>query len=354
MPDHAQTIVEQVNDAIAAKRALSIRGGGSKSFFGATQSGELLDVRAHSGVIDYEPRELVLSVRAGTPLTEIEAALAAENQMLPFEPPHFGGGATIGGTVATGLSGPRRPYAGAARDFLLGARILSGKGEDLSFGGRVIKNVAGYDVSRLMCGAHGTLGVLLDLSFKVLPKPADEVTLAFECDEATAIARFNEWAGKPLPLSACAWSGGQARVRLSGAKAGVRAARAKLGGELLADGAAYWLGLRDHRHAFFASAANGTALWRLSLPSTTPPLKCDVPQLIEWGGALRWMIGSQDAVALRSQIGAAGGHATLFRGGDKSAGVFHPLDAVLARIHRNLKNAFDPDGILNPGRMDNF
>ena len=350
MSDIAQSIADRIRAAHAAKTPLAIRGGGSKAFYGGAIQGEPLDVNGHRGIIDYEPRELVLTVRAGTALTEVEAALQKENQMLPFEPPHFGGGATIGGTVATGLSGPRRASAGAVRDFVLGARIVSGTGEDLSFGGRVIKNVAGYDVSRLMCGAMGTLGVLLDVSFKVLPRPADEITLQFELDEATAIQRFNEWAGRPLPLSATSWHEGVARVRLSGTRAGVAAAREKLGGDIVADGVAHWLALRDHRSAFFSTPE----LWRLSVPSTAAAMNLGVAPLIEWGGALRWIAGAQDAAGLRKTVAAAGGHVTLFRGGDKSAGVFHPLDPVLARIHRNLKNAFDPANILNRGRMDNF
>jgi glycolate oxidase FAD binding subunit len=351
LSDLSQSIAERIRSAAASATPLAIRGGGSKAFYGGAIQGEVLDMSGHRGIIDYEPRELVLTVRAGTPLTEIEAALAAENQMLPFEPPHFGGGATIGGTVATGLSGPRRPYTGAVRDFVLGARVVSGKGEDLSFGGRVIKNVAGYDVSRLMTGAMGTLGVLLDLSFKVLPKPTSEITLAFEMDEAGATRRFNQWAGKPLPLSATSWCEGVARVRLSGAKAAVAAAREQLGGEVVADGAAHWLGMREQRHVFFSAPG---PLWRLSVPPTTAPLPLPRAPSIEWGGALRWLTGDIDAQKLRKMLTAVGGHATLFRGDDKSLGVFHPLDPVLARIHRNLKNAFDPDGILNPGRMDNF
>ncbi len=351
MSDISSSIAERIRHAAQAGTPLAIRGGGSKAFYGGAVQGEALDVSAHRGIIDYEPRELVLTVRAGTALTEVEAALQAENQMLPFEPPHFGGSATIGGAVACGLSGPRRPYAGAVRDFVLGARIVSGKGEDLSFGGRVIKNVAGYDVSRLMCGALGTLGVLLDLSFKVLPQPAQELTLRHEFDEATAIRKFNEWAGQPLPISATSWQDGVAYVRLSGARAGVAAARAKLGGEGVEGAAAHWLSLRDQRAAFFAA---GEPMWRLSVPSTCAPLDLAPNTLIEWGGALRWISGHHDAPSLRRRVAEAGGHATLFRGGDKSAGVFHPLDPVLARIHRNLKAAFDPGNLLNRGRMDNF
>ncbi len=353
MKEIVDEIKAQVARAAADKTPLAICGGGSKSFYGGAIVGDALDMRAYAGIIDYEPKELVLTVRAGTRLVEIEALMVKENQILPFEPPHFAGAATIGGTVATGLSGPRRPYTGAVRDFVLGTRIINGNGEDLRFGGRVIKNVAGYDVSRLMTGAMGTLGVLLDLSFKVLPRPTAEITLCHAMDEATAIQRFNEWAGKPLPLSATAWHEGVAMVRLSGAAAGVNAAREKLGGDLVAedDARAYWSDLRDQRTEFFAS---DMPLWRLSVPPTCPPLQMKLPQWIEWGGALRWVCGLTNAKALRAAMDTVGGHATLFRHGEKSLGVFHPLPPVLAKFHRNLKQAFDPANILNCGRMDNF
>lgn len=350
-------VVQELRERIAAHaangKALAIRGGGTKSFYGGAVRGEPLELGAYTGIIDYQPKELVLTVRAGTPLAEVEAALAAAGQMLPFEPPHFGSDATIGGTVATGLSGPRRPYTGAVRDFLLGVRILDGRGDDLHFGGRVIKNVAGYDVSRLMCGAMGTLGVLLDLSFKTLPKPAAEATLRFEFDQATAIRRFNEWAGKPLPLSAASWHGGGAMLRLSGAASGVAAAREKLGGEALGAAAAdtYWRDLREQRAAFFQTTQ---ALWRVSLPPATAPLALGADLWIDWGGALRWALPGDDAGSVRVKAENAGGHATLFRAGDKAAGVFHPLSPALAKLHRNLKAAFDPQHILNPGRIDNF
>ena len=342
----------RISQHAAAKKPLAVHGGNTKAFYGGTVVGDALDMRAYSGIIEYEPKELVLTVRAGTTLAEIERVMDQENQMLPFEPPHFGEGATIGGTVATGLSGPRRPYTGAARDFVLGTRIINGKGEDLSFGGRVIKNVAGYDVSRLMTGALGTLGVLLDCSFKVLPKPAREITLRYEMDEATAIQRVNEWGGRPLPLSATSWCDGVLMLRLSGSESGVKAAKEKLGGELVEAkvGNDFWAGLRDHRAGFFATEE---PLWRLSVPSTTPPLNLNMPHWTEWGGALRWVRGVTDLKALRAKVGAAGGHVTLFRNGDKSAGVFHPLQPVLGKIHRNLKTAFDPENILNRGRMDN-
>jgi glycolate oxidase FAD binding subunit len=352
--DFVSDLCRRVADCAARKAPLRIRGGGTKDFYGGTPQGEALDMRAHSGIVAYEPKELVLTVRAGTPVGEVEAALDAQRQMLPFEPPRFEAGtgaATIGGVVAAGLSGPRRAYAGSVRDFVLGTRIVNGKGEDLAFGGRVIKNVAGYDVSRLMTGALGTLGIITEISFKVLPRPAAEATLAFEMDEGRAIVEANRWAGQPLPLSATAWQDGVLRVRLSGAQAAVDAARAKLGGQEVHDARGYWTDLREQRLAFFAPAE---PLWRLSVPQTAQPLALGRSALVEWGGGLRWVSGALDAAAVRAATEKAGGHATLFRGGDKSVGVFHPLKPALLKIHRRLKDAFDPAGILNPGRMYDF
>jgi glycolate oxidase FAD binding subunit len=343
------TLCERVRDAAERKAALRIRGGGTKDFYGGALDGEPLEMAPFTGVVAYEPKELVLTVRAGTPLAEVERVLDAERQMLPFEPPHFGAGATIGGAVAAGLSGPRRPYAGAVRDFVLGARIVNGKGENLSFGGRVIKNVAGYDVSRLMAGALGTLGVLTEISFKVLPRPAAEETLAFEMDEGEAIRQANMWAGQPLPVSATSWHEGVLRVRLSGAEPAVAAARARLGGSASGD-ASYWSGLREQEMAFFRAQS----LWRVSVPQTCEPLDVGTAPLVEWGGGVRWIAGEQDALALRSTVERAGGHATLFRARDKSVGAFHPLKPAILKIHKRLKAAFDPAGILNPGRMYDF
>jgi glycolate oxidase FAD binding subunit len=353
----AEPFVSELSDRIracaAARRTLRVRGGGTKDFYGRTPRGdEVVEMSAHSGIVAYEPKELVLTVRAGTALQEVERALAAERQMLPFEPPHFGGPATIGGAVASGLSGPRRPYAGAVRDFVLGTRIVNGRGEALAFGGRVIKNVAGYDVSRLMAGALGTLGVITEASFKVLPRPAEEKTLSFALAQGPAIERANRWAGQPLPLSAAAWEANVLRVRLSGSSAAIAAALAKLGGEEDPQGARYWEDLREQRLAFFAGDA---PLWRLSVPQTTPPLLAGHAQLVDWGGGVRWIRGVADAASIRDAAQRAGGHATLFRGGDRASSVFHPLAPAILKIHRRLKAAFDPAGILNPGRMyDDF
>ncbi len=353
--DFVKELCERVADAAALKAKLRIRGGGSKDFYGGEPAGEVVEMGGHSGIVAYEPKELVLTVRAGTPLAEVEQALAAERQMLPFEPPHFGAessrGATIGGTVAAGLSGPRRPYSGSVRDFVLGTRIVNGRGEDLGFGGRVIKNVAGYDVSRLMAGALGTLGALTEISFKVLPRPPAEATLAFEMDDDAAIQQANRWAGQPLPLSATAWQEGVLRVRLSGAGTAIDAARKRMGGAEVADAAQYWNDLREHRLPFFAA---GRPLWRLSLPQTTEAFTLSAPQLVEWGGGVRWVSAELDAFAIRSTVEKLGGHATLFRGGDKAAGAFHPLKPAILKIHRRLKDAFDPAGVFNVGRMYDF
>lgn len=349
-----ERLQDQVRGAAADQRPLRIRGGGTKDWYGQRLDGEILDTRAYSGIVDYEPTELVITARCGTPLAEIEAVLAERKQMLAFEPPHFGERATIGGTIAAGLSGPRRANSGALRDFVLGARLLDGKGEVLTFGGQVMKNVAGYDVSRLLAGSLGTLGMLLEVSVKVLPLAYREATLRFDMNEVDAIRRLNEWGGQPLPLSGSCWIEGVLALRLSGAQAAVDAAVRALGtahgGTIMADCAGFWADLREQRHAFF----NGDApLWRLSVPSTAGALDLG-PQLIEWGGAQRWLRADGDAATaqrIRAAVAGCGGHATLFRGGDKSIGVFQPLAPALMKIHERLKAGFDPSNIFNPGRM---
>ncbi len=351
--DQTQGLQEHLRAAAAAGTPLNLLGGGSKAYLGRSATGDPLHIGNHQGIVNYQPKELVVTARAGTLLDDIEAELAEHEQELPFEPPRLGLGATLGGTVACGLSGPARPYAGSARDFVLGTRVLTGRAEVLRFGGEVMKNVAGYDISRLMTGAMGTLGLLLDISLKVLPRPATQRSRALEMSQAEAIATMNAWAGQPLPITATCWERGHLLVRLSGAESSVAEASAKIGGEALTDAASFWRDqIREQGHPLFAGEA---PLWRLSVPPATPPLSLPglgpEAMLIEWGGAQRWVHANLDPTKVRDAVAAIGGHATLFRGGTRSGAVFHPLPPALMRIHRNLKRAFDPQGLLNPGRL---
>jgi glycolate oxidase FAD binding subunit len=350
-------LVDQVRAARAAKTPLDIHGGRTKAFYGGVPAGTPLDVRPLAGISSYEPSELVVTARAGTPLAELEATLAEKGQCLPFEPPRFGAGGTVGGMVAAGLAGPARVSVGGVRDYVLGATLLNGRAEVLSFGGQVMKNVAGYDVSRALAGSLGVLGVICEVSLKVLPRPPATLTTRIEAEQAAAIRRVNEWGGQPLPINASAWWDGMLVLRLSGATAAVRAAFDRIGGELIAPETAdaFWGGLRDHSDEFFVGAAKaveaGAGLWRLSVPPTTPPLKLSGEQLLEWGGAQRWICTSAPAHVLRDVAAAAGGHAVLFRSRDKSAGAFAPMKPALEHIQRELMRAFDPEGIFNRGRL---
>jgi glycolate oxidase FAD binding subunit len=347
-----QDFGQRIRAAVAARQPLQIRGGGSKHWYGQAPAGDVLDTRPWSGIVDYDPTELVITARCGTPLAELEAVLAAQNQMLAFEPPHFGAGATVGGMVAAGLSGPRRQAVGAVRDFVLGATIMDGRGHILRFGGRVMKNVAGYDVSRLMAGAMGSLGLILEVSLKVLPRPFIETTIRLDAGQAGAIRSLNQWGGQPLPISASMWHGDSLLVRLAGARSAVHSAQSMMGGAVVDDAGMLWQQIREQQHPFF-TAQPGTPCWRLSVPSVTDALALPGEQMIEWGGALRWLRTDADAASVRQAAASAGGHATLFRGGDKQDGVFHPLAPAVAAIQRKLKQGFDPDAIFNPGRLYN-
>ena len=401
---------ERVIAAHRERRPLRLRGAGTKDFYGEilpgdtgageTHSGEilgggtlpgktlpgetlrgatreaempnteLLDLRPYRGIVDYEPSELVITARCGTPLSEIESALNDGGQFLAFEPPAFKGDPTIGGVIAAGLAGPRRMYAGAARDFVLGVTLLEARGEILRFGGQVMKNVAGFDVSRLLCGSLGILGVLTEVSLKVLPQPRAEETLRFEMPARQAVEAFNRWSGRPLPLSGAAWCDGVAWLRLSGAASAVRAAHERLGGERVDSTAAlqWWNALRHHTHPIFENST----VWRLSVPDTTPPLDLPSNPLIDWGGALRWYaIGDdpdtnahnpdnrgtstraaeQRPSSTREAATAAGGTALCWRGQAPAGGRFHPLQPTSATLNRRLKAQFDPHGIFNPGRL---
>jgi glycolate oxidase FAD binding subunit len=343
------SLQERIRAAAAAQRPLCIRAGGSKDFYGGPLAGEPLDVSALCGITHCEPTELVISARAATPLVELERELAAHRQMLAFEPPLFDGRATLGGAVASGLSGPRRAYAGAVRDFVLGVEMIDGRGERLRFGGRVIKNVAGFDVSRLLAGSLGTLGLLTEITLKTVPRPQAECTLRLEMDQARALESMTRWATRPLPLSATLWTDGILHVRLSGADAAVRAAREALGGEALNGADEFWHGVRDQRLAFFAAAGE---LWRVSLPAHSPELPVPGPTLIEWSGTLRWLPGPQNGGNLRNLAARHGGHVTQYRAPVKPPeSPFQPLSAAMLSLHKRLKTAFDPHGIFNRGRL---
>lgn len=375
-----QRLLDQVRTAVAERTPLQIRGGGSKDFVGTIQPAQLLDTRSHTGILDYAPSELVVTVAAGTPLAALEAALAEKGQCLPFEPPHFawsaGAGAasvaTVGGMVASGLAGPARATVGSVRDYVLGLELINGQGEHLTFGGQVMKNVAGYDVSRLMAGAMGTLGVITQVSLKVLPVAPAEATLVFALDQATALEHLHRWGGEPLPLNASCWvhddtapGGGRDLlfVRLRGAVAAVEAACRKmlteLPGERMdnAQAGPDWALCRDQRLPFFADArAPELALWRLSVAPTAPVLDLPWPQLVEWQGGLRWCWAPQQAGAqLQMAARAAGGNATVFvaaRADSIRAGCqFDAKNAAKDAISQRLKVAFDPLGLFNPGRL---
>ncbi len=347
----------RIRAAVAANAPLRIRGGGTKDFYGQTLAGELLDTTAYAGIVDYDPTELVITVRAGTRLAFVERTMREMGQMLACEPPRHGEEATIGGFVAAGLSGPRRPYAGAVRDLVLGVRILDGKGDDLAFGGRVMKNVAGFDVSRLMTGALGTLGLITEVSLKCVPMPKAETTRVFQCSADEAIRMTNEWGGKPLPVTATAYHAGQLVVRLSGAPSAIEAAVAKIGGKALPGndkGGAFWRSVREQTQPFFEAAVQaGVPLWRLSVKPTAPFTDLGGEQLIEWGGALRWLAANDrtEAGRVRAWAQGHGGHATLYRAADKTVGAFHPLPEAVHGLHLRLKATFDPAGVFNPGRL---
>lgn len=341
--DLSQDLLDQVMQALASNTPLRIQGSNSKAMLGNHVAGKLIDTRGHSGIISYDPTELVLTARAGTPLAEIEAVLAEAGQMLPWEPPHLGPAATVGGTVAAGLSGPRRPWAGAARDHVLGSRVITGHGKLLQFGGEVMKNVAGYDLSRLLTGSFGCLGLLTEVSLKVLPRPRQCLSLRLHMPAHLALSALAEWGQQPLPISAACHDGEALCLRLEGGEGSVQSAFQRLGGELI--DSRFWDDLREQRLAFFADSQ---PLWRLSLPIASGTTGLPGRELIDWSGAQRWLKSTAPAAQIRSQAAALGGHAT---GYSAVADSFTPLPAALLRYHRALKQQLDPQGIFNPGRM---
>ncbi len=386
MQDTLQHFSDKIRHATQTGQALRLRGGGTKDFLGQSLQGEVLDTTDYAGILSYEPSELVITVRAGTPLAEVETALAEQGQCFAFEPPHFGEGATIGGMLAAGLSGPARASVGSVRDFVLGARVINGKGEHLTFGGQVMKNVAGYDVSRLLAGSWGQLGLITEVSLKVLPTAPGEATLMCAgVSQAQALTLLNQWGGQPLPLNASAWvhdthaspAQDYLFVRLRGAVAAVEAAVIQMSATVQALGAhvtrmdnaqagADWHASGEQTLDFFTPPDEQACLWRLSVPQTAPVLDVRVngqrcAQYIEWHGAQRWLWAPASVASqVRDAATKVGGHATLFRTSlasrqtlgdvDKQVGVYTPLNAVQQRIQNELKKQFDAAGIFNPGR----
>jgi glycolate oxidase FAD binding subunit len=348
MSDISAALQQQVLDALQDAAPLDIAGSGSKSFLGRITNALQIDVSAHRGIVEYDPRELVLTARSGTTLDTIETALSESGQMLAFEPPHFGIGATLGGTIACGLSGPRRPYSGSARDFVLGSKLLNGRGEILGFGGRVMKNVAGYDISRLMAGAFGTLGILLEISLKVLPRPPASITVASACSPAEAIASMCGLLSKPYPVDGACYHGERSYVRISGSMQAVMEARNKIPGDIVDDAEKFWQALREHELPFFKK---GGTLYRIMVKPATAPLNIQGSWLLDWGGAQRWLYSNEDIVAIRHRVEQAGGHVTIFRSDENVSEIFQPLSAPMLAIHQRLKAGFDPKNIFNRGRL---
>ena len=343
--DVAESLADAVRRASETHTPLRIVGGDSKRFYGRPSTDDVLSVANHRGVIAYEPTELVITARAGTPIVDIEALLATRGQMLAFEPPVFGPTSTIGGVVATGLSGPRRPFAGAVRDFVLGVTVLDGQGRSLRLGGTVVKNVAGFDGFRLMAGALGSLGVLLDVSLRVVPKPRAERALSLQLDTSASATLLTGLVRRPLPVSGAFHDGARLNLRLSGADAAVAQAAREIGGDDAPLGP--WDDLRHMRLPLLSAPR----LWRLAVPRTAGDLTLEGRWLHDWAGAQRWLVTDELADQVRAVAVAVGGHATVFRGAGPDEAVFTSLPPPLLALHQRLKAAFDPAGIINPGRM---
>ena len=347
--DETSHLKARVEAAIARKTPLYIHGGNTRYFYGRpVDASDRLDMTGHQGIVLYEPTELAITVRCGTKLRDLVDLLAAENQALPFEPPSFGPDSTIGGVIASGLAGPRRPYTGAVRDSLLGARIINGKGEVLQFGGQVMKNVAGYDLSRPMAGALGTLGVLLEVSLKLRPLPESEITLVKAMELNKALQTMRQLHRHPGNLSGVAWVDDRLYLRIAGCRETTENQTEQLGGQQLNNADGFWDSINNHQHLFFQ---DDLPLWRLSIKPATSELPLPGEQMIEWAGGQRWIKTTEKASIIRELAASAGGHATLFKSPGANESPFHPLSPALMTLHRQLKQALDPDGIFNPGRM---
>ena len=346
--DNSKQICDAVAYAISTNTAINIQAGNSKSFYGNAVIGDVFDVSQHRGIVDYEPSELFITARCGTLLQEIESTLDEQGQMLAFEPPHFGPNATLGGTIACGLSGPRRPYSNAARDCVLGAHIVNGHGEYLRFGGQVMKNVAGYDVARLMCGALGTLGIVMQISLKVIPKSPAEITLTFEHDEKDAIHNMNEWTQTNLPITGTYYETGILYVRISGVESTLQNVKDTLGGTELDNSDGFWVNVKEQRREFFSDPR---PLWRFSVPNDVSNLGITGDCVTEWNGGLRWVKSDCEPEQIFSAAQEKQGNATLFQSSNYPTDCFQPLSTELKKLHTNMKHAFDPKHLINPGRM---
>ena len=334
--DEADRIQIAVAECHRLSSSLAIVGHGSKALLGPQRGEDTLSTQSLAGIIDYRPEELVVTAWAGTSLGELTEVLAEKRQMLPFDPPRFDGAGTLGGALASGLSGPARPWRGSVRDAVLGIELVNGRGQRLRFGGSVMKNVAGYDVSRLMIGARGTLGVILSASVRVLPMPATEATLTVACDTKEAGRMVRGWARRPLPITATCYFENTLHLRLSGSAAGVASGRSALGlGE--SGDPHLWATVRDHAHPFFADSAG--AITRVSLPRGSRFEAEDA--LIEWGGCQAWLRGGSIEVP-------EGGFVTTFVPGQQPS-TRPQADAASAKVTARLKDAFDPGGVFNPG-----
>lgn len=365
LPAPLQSLIDRIRASAAHGESLRITGGGTKAFLDEAPGLAPLSTAEWRGVVAHEPTELVITARAGTPLTELEAVLAEAGQCLPFEPPHLGPGATVGGMVAAGLAGPARATAGSVRDYVLGVQLINGRAELLTFGGQVMKNVAGYDISRLMAGSRGQLGVIAEVSLKVLPVAPAEASLVFRLGQRDALEQLHRWGGQPLPLNASCWVRDDIApdhpellfVRLRGAVAAVEAACERMlrelpGGQRIdnAQAGADWAACREQALPFFEAPAPDLGLWRLSVPQTAPVLDLPWPQLVEWQGAQRWLWAPvTEATGIRAAAATVHGHATLFRlpaAGAGGVARFDAESAAIRTISQRLRSAFDPAGVF--------
>ncbi|MCP3850041.1 MAG: glycolate oxidase subunit GlcE [Gammaproteobacteria bacterium] len=362
--DQTEALLNQVQTACENSQPLAIQGNGTRSFLIHSGSDQVLSTSLHRGIVNYFPSELTVTVRSGTLLSELNDILAKEGQMLPFEPPHFSNDATIGGVIASGLSGSSRPFSGSVRDYVLGCRIINGRGEILQLGGEVMKNVAGYDLSRLVTGSYGSLAVILEVSLKLLPIPAQQKSFCLELQTMSLNQQVKQFMLAGYPITSACQIEDMAYIRLSGSEKGVDYSYNKIQqdfSQLKPVEDLFWSDLNEQKLPFFDSSRT---LWRLSLPTSFPENKeseleqligPNGRQLIDWGGALRWIYSEQSAENIRQFAKSCGGHAQLFYVSDKDKSLLkempkqQPLSPVLFKLHQQIKKAIDPHSLFNSG-----